>query len=132
MNKYLLISTLLILATFVRAGRLESSEEEEVAVEDDYEYKVAPLSEEMVHFVNVKMNSSWKAGHTKFHSWSMKAIKRLMGVPSWHLNKITKNLPVMYHDDAELAKLEESFDSREQWPDCPTIKEVRDQGNCGS
>ncbi|EDO34588.1 predicted protein [Nematostella vectensis] len=24
------------------------------------------------------------------------------------------------------------FDSREQWPHCPTIKEVRDQGACGS
>jgi hypothetical protein len=21
---------------------------------------------------------------------------------------------------------------REQWPNCPTLKEVRDQGNCGS
>ena len=61
MNKYLLISTLLILASFVRASPLDSSsEEEEVAVEDDYDYKVPPLSDEMVQFVNVKMNSSWK------------------------------------------------------------------------
>ena len=22
----------------------------------------------------------------------------------------------------------DSFDPREQWPDCPTIKEIRDQG----
>ena len=22
----------------------------------------------------------------------------------------------------------ESFDPREQWPDCPTLKEIRDQG----
>jgi cathepsin B len=26
----------------------------------------------------------------------------------------------------------ESFDAREQWPDCPTIQEIRDQGSCGS
>ena len=25
-----------------------------------------------------------------------------------------------------------TFDSREQWPDCPSIKEVRDQASCGS
>ena len=24
------------------------------------------------------------------------------------------------------------FDAREHWPNCPTIKEIRDQGNCGS
>lgn len=28
--------------------------------------------------------------------------------------------------------LPESFDAREQWPNCPTIKEIRDQGSCGS
>jgi Papain family cysteine protease len=26
----------------------------------------------------------------------------------------------------------ENFDAREQWPDCPTIQEIRDQGSCGS
>lgn len=29
-------------------------------------------------------------------------------------------------------ELPENFDSREQWPDCPTIGEIRDQGGCGS
>ncbi|XP_072371602.1 cathepsin B-like [Scyliorhinus torazame] len=29
-------------------------------------------------------------------------------------------------------KLPKNFDSREQWPDCATIKEIRDQGSCGS
>ncbi len=28
--------------------------------------------------------------------------------------------------------LKESFDSRTQWPKCPTIQEIRDQGSCGS
>ena len=28
--------------------------------------------------------------------------------------------------------LPENFDARKQWPNCPTIKEVRDQGACGS
>lgn len=26
----------------------------------------------------------------------------------------------------------ENFDSREHWPHCPTLREVRDQGSCGS
>jgi C1A family cysteine protease len=29
-------------------------------------------------------------------------------------------------------KVPASFDSREEWPNCPSIKEVRDQGSCGS
>ncbi len=27
---------------------------------------------------------------------------------------------------------EDEFDSRTQWPNCPSIQEVRDQGSCGS
>jgi cathepsin B len=30
------------------------------------------------------------------------------------------------------VELPDEFDAREQWPDCPTIKEIRDQGSCGS
>ena len=26
----------------------------------------------------------------------------------------------------------ENFDPREKWPECPTIREIRDQGGCGS
>lgn len=28
--------------------------------------------------------------------------------------------------------LPENFDSRVNWPNCPTIQEIRDQGSCGS
>ena len=31
-----------------------------------------------------------------------------------------------------LKDLPDTFDSRTQWPNCPTLKEVRDQGACGS
>jgi cathepsin B len=30
------------------------------------------------------------------------------------------------------GEIPEEFDARVQWPDCPTIKEIRDQGSCGS
>ncbi|XP_008402079.1 cathepsin B-like, partial [Poecilia reticulata] len=33
---------------------------------------------------------------------------------------------------AEGMKLPAEFDSREQWPNCPTLREIRDQGSCGS
>ena len=31
-----------------------------------------------------------------------------------------------------LTDLPDSFDARDKWTNCPTLKEVRDQGNCGS
>lgn len=30
------------------------------------------------------------------------------------------------------SDLPEEFDARKQWPQCPTITEIRDQGSCGS
>lgn len=30
------------------------------------------------------------------------------------------------------SDLPDDFDSRTNWPNCPTIQEIRDQGSCGS
>lgn len=35
-------------------------------------------------------------------------------------------------DFAADMELPDNFDSRTQWPNCPTINEIRDQGSCGS
>lgn len=40
-------------------------------------------------------------------------------------------LPIKYHKIRSTA-IPSSFDARAQWPNCPTIKEIRDQGSCGS
>ena len=32
----------------------------------------------------------------------------------------------------EGVEVPDTFDAREEWPNCPTTKEVRDQGACGS
>jgi len=34
--------------------------------------------------------------------------------------------------DIVVGAIPDTFDSRTQWPNCPTLKEVRDQGACGS
>lgn len=31
-----------------------------------------------------------------------------------------------------IKDLPDNFDARDKWTNCPTLKEVRDQGNCGS
>lgn len=46
-------------------------------------------------------------------------------------NKQPKLEELLTYTDS-LIDLPENFDAREQWPNCPTIREVRDQGSCGS
>lgn len=42
-------------------------------------------------------------------------------------------LPQLIKESGESEfELPEEFDSRKQWPQCPTISEIRDQGSCGS
>uniref|UniRef100_A0A668W373 Cathepsin B n=1 Tax=Oreochromis aureus TaxID=47969 RepID=A0A668W373_OREAU len=83
-----------------------------------------PLSSEMVNHIN-KLNTTWKAGHN-FHNVDYSYVRKLCGT----MLKGPK-LPVMvqYAGDVKLPK---EFDARQQWPNCPTLKEIRDQGSCGS
>ncbi|RCN47342.1 hypothetical protein ANCCAN_06630 [Ancylostoma caninum] len=34
--------------------------------------------------------------------------------------------------DSSNVEIPESFDARSQWPDCPSLRNIRDQANCGS
>jgi len=54
-----------------------------------------------------------------------------MGV---HPDSKSYTLPVKQHlvGGALYDDIPENFDSRDQWPDCPTLREIRDQGSCGS
>jgi cathepsin B len=86
------------------------------------------LSDNFISQINAAQ-STWIAGPSKFSSWSKSSIKRLMGVLPDHFQQI-KHLDPLKH---EVPKdLPDNFDAREQWPNCPSIKEVRDQGSCGS
>jgi cathepsin B len=55
-------------------------------------------------------------------------ILQLMGV---HRDAHLFRLPTKSGEVTDV-EIPEEFDAREQWPDCPTIKEIRDQGSCGS
>ncbi|GBN46698.1 Cathepsin B [Araneus ventricosus] len=88
--------------------------------------RIHPLSEKMIEYVNF-MNTTWKAGRNFHEGVTMKYIRGLLGV---HKDNHKYRLPSIRH--AVPGDLPESFDSREQWPNCPTINEIRDQGSCGS
>jgi cathepsin B len=94
-----------------------------------FENKKTPLlSASLISEIN-SAQSTWKAAPSKFMSWSTASIKRLMGVRPEYFEQ-HKHIKPLIHDVPN--DLPENFDAREQWPNCPTIKEVRDQGSCGS
>lgn len=72
-----------------------------------------------------KVNTTWTAGQN-FYNVDASYIKTLCGT----FMKGPK-LPQVFHN-TESIKLPDHFDAREQWPNCPTIPQIRDQGNCGS
>merc|ERR1711971_349287 len=86
------------------------------------------LSDKFIERINAK-NSTWTAGSNLHPETSSNYLRGLMGVhPSAHLFMP----PVKENLQGSDPDIPESFDPREQWPDCPTIKEIRDQGGCGS
>lgn len=84
---------------------------------------VHPLSNDFIRSVNDKADS-WVAGRNFDETVSLKYIKRLMGV---HPDSSRFMNPVKLHEISDDDDIPEEFDSRVQWPDCPTIQEIRDQ-----
>lgn len=46
-------------------------------------------------------------------------------------NMYPKLEQILSYTDVQID-LPDNFDAREHWPNCPTIREIRDQGSCGS
>lgn len=85
----------------------------------------------LVHYVNT-LNTTWRAAHSpRFIHVSHKTIHQMMGV-----NLLSHEQSLQYAGVAKSrhirAHIPESFDSREEWPMCNSIREVRDQSACGS
>lgn len=87
------------------------------------------ISDDFIDRINAKA-TTWKAGRNFHPKTSVNFFKGLMGVHPDHMEYMPpKQERLLGLDDVELP---ESFDPREQWPDCPTLKYIPDQGGCGS
>ncbi|XP_074600471.1 cathepsin B-like [Brevipalpus obovatus] len=83
-----------------------------------------PLSREMIDHIN-SLNVSWKAG-PNFHQSQLSHVRRLLGT----VRDGSRRLPSKKIEI--LNNIPDTFDARTQWPECPTIGLIRDQGGCGS
>lgn len=86
------------------------------------------VTKDLIDEVN-SAQTTWTAGSNKFMSWSEDAIRRLMGVRSDYAQRHKLLTPIEHEVPNDLPA---EFDARTQWPNCASIKEVRDQGSCGS
>ncbi|XP_076812619.1 cathepsin B-like [Clavelina lepadiformis] len=82
--------------------------------------------EDIVWFVN-KINTTWEAQHNfDPEHYTPSDLRVLCGT------KIGKKfLPIKYHE-LTATEIPDTFDARKQWPNCPSISKIRDQGSCGS
>jgi cathepsin B len=100
-----------------------------LAIVDGRVVKKKPfLTEEFINKIN-SVQTLWKASPSKFMTWSRESVKRLMGVRPEYFEQHKFLTPIKHEIPTALP---DNFDARDQWPNCPTIKEVRDQGSCGS
>lgn len=86
------------------------------------------LSERVIEFIN-HINTTWTAGRNFDETIPERRIRGLMGVKPRSTS--SPRLPLLIHEEIS-ADLPTNFDSRTQWPQCPSISEIRDQGSCGS
>ena len=83
------------------------------------------LEQEVIADKINSLRTSWKAGvNRRFLGMTVEQAKIQMGVLEGG-----PELPVK--KDRGIA-VPDSFDARTNWPTCPSISEIRDQGSCGS
>jgi len=88
------------------------------------------VSTKMIRQINT-MQTSWKAGHNHITRLPKSIARKLLSVDMKEvLSKKYDN--VKEFTPEEVLAAPESFDARVQWPNCPTIQEIRDQKQCGS
>ena len=92
-----------------------------------FQKKVFLDQKSMIDHVN-SVQKDWVAGHNKyFDGMDLETIKGMMGTL-----ETPEHLKLPLKEIEPLKDIPETFESEQQWPDCESIKEIRDQSTCGS
>nr|AIS22047.1 cathepsin B4 [Fasciola gigantica] len=88
------------------------------------------FSDQLIQYVNEKSGASWRAARsTRFNS--VEHMKQHLGALVETPEQRKSRRPTVRYQVSD-SDLPESFDARKQWPNCPSISEIRDQSGCGS
>nr|ALX81544.1 cathepsin B5 [Fasciola gigantica] len=88
------------------------------------------FSDQLIQYVNEKSGASWRAVRsTRFNS--VEHMKQHLGALAETPEQRKSRRPTVRYQVSD-SDLPESFDARKQWPNCPSISEIRDQSGCGS
>jgi len=87
------------------------------------------VSTKTIREVNQRQNL-WKAEHNHITRMPKSQARRLLGVDMEDIHAYTWR--IKEYTPEEVAAAPESFDSRQAWADCPTIRDIRNQKHCGS
>ncbi|XGW01744.1 hypothetical protein V3C99_014111 [Haemonchus contortus] len=86
---------------------------------------------ELVEYINSVQSLFTTKLSPRFAQYPDEVKKRLMGVKHVAIPDEFR-VDEKTHDDIEDAAIPDSFDARTQWPQCPSIRSIRDQSSCGS
>jgi cathepsin B len=90
---------------------------------------VSATSDEFIGRVNSKA-TTWKAGQNFAPDTPPEFFRGLMGVRPDNADFLPEERPKTF--GLENTIFPPSFDPRDKWPECPTIRYIPDQGGCGS
>lgn len=90
---------------------------------------VYAFSDDFINEINSKQNL-WRAGRNFPDNTTILEIRRLLGSKALP-REIFENIILKNHEMND-GDLPETFDARETWSQCKTIKQVADQSACAS
>jgi len=97
-----------------------------LAVASAKSLKFKAVSDEHINHIN-SLGTTWKAGRNFNPDMPLSKLRSRLGT----LRDKKHDLPRKVHN-VKAVNIPDTFDAREQWPDCPTISQIRDQADCGS
>ncbi|KAF8564581.1 hypothetical protein P879_07810 [Paragonimus westermani] len=88
------------------------------------------FTDDLIHYVNDESGAQWKAGPSRRFQ-RVEEVESLLGV-RFEAPTLRNARRMTISHQVNVDILPESFDPREQWPNCTSIGEIRDQSSCGS
>ncbi|KAF8566762.1 hypothetical protein P879_08870 [Paragonimus westermani] len=88
------------------------------------------FTDDLIHYVNEESGAYWKAAPSRRFRNVEEAKQYLGARREGQALRNARRMTISHEHDRD--PLPQSFDAREQWPNCTSIGEIRDQSGCGS